>query len=126
MKLPRSAIDMKEHLKKADVLGLAIIAAALITYSIRSIWTPYQTAAVVAGGRLAVASWTAKFEETRASLGRRSTRFGINSATSVFLLLGVLAMVNYLGAQHQKRFDLTTEKLNSLSEQSASVADQVT
>ena len=34
---------MKEQLKKADLLGYAIIAAALISYSIRSVWTMYQT-----------------------------------------------------------------------------------
>jgi len=39
-------MNMKEQLKKADVLGFAIVAAALISWSIRSIWTPYQTIAV--------------------------------------------------------------------------------
>ena len=42
---------LKEQLKKADILGLAIIAAALISFSVRSIWTPYQTIAVVLGRR---------------------------------------------------------------------------
>ena len=47
---------MKEQLKKADILGLAIIAAALISWSVRSVWSPYQTIAVVLGlGLCAVA-----------------------------------------------------------------------
>jgi ABC-type uncharacterized transport system involved in gliding motility auxiliary subunit len=41
------------------------------------------------------------------------------------LFIGILALVNYLGAQHQRRVDMTTEKFFSLSEQSANVADQV-
>jgi len=41
------------------------------------------------------------------------------------LLLAVLGLVNYLGAQHVKRVDMTTEKIYSLSEQSANVATQV-
>ena len=62
---------MKEQLKKADLLGLAIIAAAVISYSVRSIWSPYQTIAVVVGGVLVVASLAVKSDEIRAGLGRR-------------------------------------------------------
>jgi ABC-type uncharacterized transport system involved in gliding motility auxiliary subunit len=116
---------MKQQLKKADILGLAIIAAAVISYSIRSIWTPYQTIAVILGGVLIVASLAVKSDEIRAGLGRRSARFGINSAVSVVFLIGILAFVNYLGAQHVKRVDTTTEKIYSLSDQSAGVAQQV-
>jgi ABC-type uncharacterized transport system involved in gliding motility auxiliary subunit len=116
---------MKEYLKKADILGLAIIAAAVITYSIRSLWTVYQTAAVIVGGLLIIASVAVKLDSIRTGLRGRSTRFGINSVTSVVLLLGVLGLLNYLGAQHVKRVDMTTEKIYSLSEQSAGVAGQV-
>jgi len=118
-------MNMKEHLKKADILGLAIIAAAVISYSVRSIWSPYQTIALILGGVLIVASLAVKSGEIRSSLGRRSARFGINSAVSVVFLLGILAFVNYLGAQHAKRVDMTTEKIYSLSDQSASTAQQV-
>jgi len=116
---------MKEHLRKADILGYTLIAAALISYSVRSIWSMYQTIAVALGVLLVVASVAVKFRDIRATLGRRSTRFGINSATSVVLLVGILAFVNYLGAQHVKRVDMTTEKIYSLSDQSVSVAEQV-
>src|SRR2546426_1442782 len=116
---------MKEQLKKADLLGLAIIAAAVISYSVRSIWSVYQTIAVVLGALLVVASLALKTGEIRTSLGRRSARFGINSAASVVFLIGILAFVNYLGAQHVKRVDMTTEKIYSLSDQSVNVAQQV-
>src|SRR6266446_4451595 len=116
---------MREQIKKADLLGLAIIAAAVISYSVRSIWTAYQTAAVIIGGVLVVASLALKATEIRTTLGRRSSRFGINSAASVVFLIGILAFVNYLGAQHVKRVDMTSEKIYSLSDQSVSVAQQV-
>ena len=107
---------MKEQLKKADILGFAVIAAALISYSIRSVWSMYQTIAASLGVLLVVASFVVKFGEIRTTFGRRSTRFGINSAASVVLLVGILAFVNYLGAQHVKRVDMTTEKIYSLSD----------
>jgi ABC-type uncharacterized transport system involved in gliding motility auxiliary subunit len=116
---------MKEQLKKADLFGLAIIAATLITYSTRQVWSIYQTIAAVVGGLLVVTSIVLKLPDIRAGLGRRSTKFGINSATSVILVLGILAFVNYLGAQHAKRVDMTSEKIFSLSDQSVQVAAQV-
>src|SRR5215510_13746868 len=118
-------MNMRQQLKKADILGLAIIAAAVISYSVRSIWSTYQTIAVILGGVLIIASLVVKQHEIRAGLGRRSARFGINSAASVLFLIGILALVNYLGAQHVKRVDMTTEKIYSLSDQSISVVQQV-
>jgi len=118
-------MNIKEQLKKADILGLAIIAAAVISYSIQSVWGPYQWIALVLGGAIIIASLAVKAGEIRAGLGRRSSRFGINSAASVVFFIGVLAALNYLGAQHAKRVDMTTEKINSLVEQSAAVAQQV-
>ncbi|HLQ77906.1 MAG TPA: GldG family protein, partial [Terriglobia bacterium] len=116
---------MKEQLKKADLFGLAIIAAALITYSTRGVWSMYQTIATVAGGLLVVTSIALKMGEIQAGLQRRSTKYGINSATTVILVLGILAFVNYLGAQHSKRVDMTSEKIFSLSDQSVQVSRQV-
>src|SRR5262245_46990145 len=118
-------MNMRQQLKKADILGLAIIAAAVISYSVRSIWSTYQTIAVVLGGVLIIASLAVKSDEIRTGLGRRSARFGINSAASVLFLIGILALVNYLGAQHVKRVDMTTEKIYSLSDQSGVVAQGV-
>lgn len=116
---------MKEQLKKADVLGLLLVASTLISYFVRSTWTNLQTGVVIAGGVLILVALVLKSNEIREGMGRRSTKFGINSAVSVLLLLGVLALVNYMGEQHQKRFDLTTERLHSLSDESVKVAAQV-
>src|SRR5207244_8426670 len=91
----------------------------------RSVWTGYQTAAVIVGGVLVIASVALKATEIRTSLGRRSARFGINSTASVVFLIGILAFVNYLGAQHVRRVDTTSEKIYSLSDQSLSVVQQV-
>jgi len=118
-------MNMREQLKKADLLGLAIIAAAVISYSIRSIWSPYQTIAMILGGILIIVSLAVKSDDIRQGLGRRSSRFGINSAASVLFFVGILAVVNYLGAQHVKRVDTTQEKIYSLSDQSSTVAQQL-
>src|SRR4030095_8951777 len=116
---------MKEQLKKADIFGLVLVASALIAYFIRKNWTHYQTGVVIAGVALIVISLILKSGEIRTGLGRRSTKFGINSGVSVLLCVGVLALVNYLGEQHQKRFDLTTERLHSLGDESTKVLSEL-
>jgi ABC-type uncharacterized transport system involved in gliding motility auxiliary subunit len=116
---------MKEFMKKADLIGLAIVAASLIALRTSAVNPKYLWIAAGIGGALVIVSLFAKRQEIQKNLGRRSTRYGINSATSVLLIVGVLALVNYLGAQHQKRFDLTTEKTYSLSDDSSRAADQV-
>lgn len=116
---------MKDFLRKADLPGLVIVTVALIFYSIRSTWSVYQTIAVGVGAALVAVSLILRAGEIREGLGRRSSRFGINSGVSVLFFLGILAGVNYYGSQYPKRADFTTEKFFSLSEQSLSVADQV-
>jgi ABC-type uncharacterized transport system involved in gliding motility auxiliary subunit len=116
---------MKEQLKKADLYGLIILAAAMVVYMWREVWTVYQTIAAVVGGLLIVASLVLKAAEIRTSLGRRSTRIGIHSGISVLAVLGILALVNYLGQQHYKQIDMTEEKLYSLSDQSLKVIEEV-
>jgi len=116
---------MREQLRKADVFGLVLIASALISYFIRKNWTNYQTAVVVVGAVLVVISLVLKSGEIRTGMGRRSTKLGINSGVSVLLFIGVLALVNYLGAQHEKRFDMTTEHLHSLGDESVKVVGEL-
>src|SRR5262249_36527767 len=108
-----------------DLLGLAIIAASIIGLRTSTVKPLYFYIAAAIGVALVLASLVAKRDEIGSGLRRRSTKFGINSATSVILIVGVLAMVNYLGAKHQKRIDMTREKLNSLNDESAKVVDQV-
>jgi len=116
---------MKEQLKKVDVFGLVFIAAALVSYFLNKTWGNLQTGFVIAGAVLVVVALTLKSGEIRAGMGKRSTKFGINSGISVLLFLGVLGLVNYLGDKHQKRWDMTTERLHSLGDESTKVAAQV-
>ena len=69
----------------------ALIAAALISYSIRLTWSMYQTIGVALGALLVVASLAVKFRDIRTAFGGRSAKFGINSAREAslkFIILG--------------------------------------
>ena len=112
---------MKEQLKKADLFGLVLVASAIISYLIRKTWTNYQWIVLIAGAILIVISMVLKSNEIRAGMGRRSTKFGINSGVSILVLIGLLGLVNYLADKHQTRFDTTTEHLYSLGDESVKV-----
>ena len=55
------------------------------------------------------------------SLSRRSTRYGIHSATYSLIFLGTLVIINYLSTSHTYRWDLSESNVFSLSPQSTKV-----
>jgi ABC-type uncharacterized transport system involved in gliding motility auxiliary subunit len=58
---------------------------------------------------------------TEAAARRRRTAYGLNTALAVLLLLAAVALVEALSYSHNRRFDLTEGKRQSLSDQSVKV-----
>ena len=56
---------------------------------------------------------------------KKKVKMGFVTGMRVFLVLCILSIVNYLGVKTSYKFDLTTSKLHTLSEQSKEVASQV-
>ena len=116
---------MKKWLGRLDAVGFLLVVLVLVRYSSLSVWTLYDTVAIILGIALILIAVTVKRNEIRQTLSSRNARYGANSLTSVLLLVGVLGLVGYLGYQNNRRIDLTTEQMFSLSDQSATVADQL-
>lgn len=51
----------------------------------------------------------------------RTTRHGLNMGTLVLLVLSFLGAINFIASRQNKKWDLTEESLNSLSEQTTSL-----
>lgn len=51
----------------------------------------------------------------------RTTKHGMNMGVLIILVVALLAAVNMISVRFNKSFDLTSEKLNSLSDQSGKV-----
>ncbi|MEK7853607.1 MAG: hypothetical protein AAB272_01540, partial [candidate division NC10 bacterium] len=58
---------------------------------------------------------------TEAAARRRRTAYGLNTALAVLLLLAAVALVEALSYSHNRRFDLTEGRRQSLSDQSVKV-----
>lgn len=54
-------------------------------------------------------------------LSMRTTKHGMNMGLMIILVVGLLVCVNYLANKNNKTWDLTHEKLNSLSEQTTTL-----
>jgi ABC-type transport system involved in multi-copper enzyme maturation permease subunit/ABC-type uncharacterized transport system involved in gliding motility auxiliary subunit len=68
---------------------------------------------VLVGGVGALALWLTR--------NVKQILFWANKLLIVFLVVGILGLVNYLGISHHKRYDFTAAKLHSLSDQSVTV-----
>ncbi|MBI2159875.1 MAG: GldG family protein [Candidatus Rokubacteria bacterium] len=101
--------------------GLALLAAGAILPFARPEWGHYRGFLLVAGALLVLAWLLAGIEDYRRLLGRRATRYGVNAAIMIVLVLGVTALVQALSVQHTWRWDLTESKRFSLSPQTIQV-----
>src|SRR5574341_1166557 len=77
------------------------------------------------GGLVALLGLYASFPNAREVWGRRTTRYGLNALVRVVLLLGVIALVEAVSYRHNWRLDLTENKRQSLSPQTAKVLKEL-
>jgi ABC-type uncharacterized transport system involved in gliding motility auxiliary subunit len=114
---------MRRILDWAGYVGLAALAALVILQFTRApvmsgprgnvIWW----ALLVGGVVLVLASAAVHLRSAGSVLGRRSARYGLNSAVMVILLLGIIGIVEAVSYRHNARVDLTEDRRHSLSPQ---------
>jgi ABC-type uncharacterized transport system involved in gliding motility auxiliary subunit len=66
-----------------------------------------------------------QWREILGFFGSRQAQYGTLAASSVFIVLGILIAVNYIGKRQNKRWDLTAAKQFSLSDQSRNVLSKL-
>ena len=100
-------------------VGVVVVLATWVLSYARPEWfTPNLWRTLVAiGAVLVVASLLARVEDYRGLFGRRSMRYGVNTAVAVALVLGATVVVQALSFRHSARWDLTENKRFSLSPQ---------
>jgi len=110
---------MQRSMASAGLIGLVFLFFALIAYLTGA--GMYCLLNLVLGV-LAVVLWATSSHDTLGTLmGHRATRYGANAVVYSLGFVGVLIAVNYILALHHRRFDLTSERVFSLSPQSDKV-----
>jgi ABC-type uncharacterized transport system involved in gliding motility auxiliary subunit len=116
---------MNRYLQKLDTVGLLLLVAAAIYYSVTNVWDKWTISLAVAGAVLIVLGIVANYRQIMTSLGRRSTKYATNYIVSVVLVFAIVAAVNYVGQRHSKRFDLTASGKFTLAPQTLQVLDKL-
>jgi ABC-type uncharacterized transport system involved in gliding motility auxiliary subunit len=112
---------MKKYLQKLDTLGLLLLVAAFIWYSVSNVWEKWNLSLLVAGGALVIIGIASNYRQILASLGKRSTKYASNYVLSVFLVIAIVSGLNYIGQRHLKRFDTTGSGRFTLAPQTTQV-----
>ncbi len=107
-------------------IGLWVIAGLLLGIVaffkfILSTWHPALIYVVIAAGVLVVVSLVKDRALYWEFLTMRTTKHGMNMGALILLTLALLMSINYMTFRHNKTFDMTTEGLNSLSDQSSKI-----
>jgi ABC-type uncharacterized transport system involved in gliding motility auxiliary subunit len=79
-----------------------------------------------AGVLALIAYLSTGLENLRSFVGERSTRYGTSTVLASLIFIAILAVLNFLAYRHHHRFDLTSEKVYSLSPQSVQVLNGLT
>jgi ABC-type uncharacterized transport system involved in gliding motility auxiliary subunit len=114
-------INRQEIFKLVGYLGLTLLVAGYLRYSVWELMDTITKAILIAGAVLAIAGIVLNFGAIRDSFRRRSTRLGTNTAVMTVAVVAILALLNFLGYRHHKRLDVTAEKLHSLSDQTRKI-----
>jgi ABC-type uncharacterized transport system involved in gliding motility auxiliary subunit len=105
----------------AASIGAACLIAGYLRYTIQGEWLRTAEVLAVAGGVLLLAAVVFGFRGILAFFSKRSSRLGTNTTILAVAVIAILVIVNFVGYRHHKRFDLTSEKLFTLSDQTRKV-----
>ena len=112
---------MKKYANLAGLLGLLGAFAGLVVYSINSGITTLSTVLLALSAVLLISNAVLRYDELKAGLSSRSTKFGSNAFIMVVFVFGILVVVNMLLTRYTFRLDTTASKMYSLSDQTRKV-----
>jgi len=105
----------------AGILGLVLLVFAIVDYVAAPDFRFFFLINLVVG-IFALIIWATSSRTSITSLaGRRSARYGANAAVYSVAFIALLVAVNFISSLHHHRFDLTSNKVFSLSSQSVNV-----
>jgi len=107
--------------KNLNYAATALILAALAVWMVQ----PYRKALILVlalAGLAALAAYMAvNLSALKQSFKRKAFIYSGNLVLAVVLVLGIVTLINYFSANHHHRFDFTSAKVHSLSDQTISV-----
>lgn len=104
-------------------VGLILVAIGLIQYSVTNLTDWPVLSALIAGTVCLLVYLVTHLDTVKAVFKSRSARLGGMALASLILVLGIVALLNFLNFRHHKRYDLSEGGVNSISSQTRGVLD---
>jgi gliding motility-associatede transport system auxiliary component len=113
--------DRDELARFLGTSGIAMLIAGYLRYSIQGELLIFSKVVLAVGALLLVAAIVIGFGGILRFFSKRSSQQGTNTTVLGVAVIAILIIVNFVGFRHHKRFDLTTEKLYTLSDQTKQI-----
>jgi ABC-type uncharacterized transport system involved in gliding motility auxiliary subunit len=112
------------------LIGVILLLFAGVALALTRASTPFDAVYIalhgVGGVLLLIAYLSTGLENVRSFLGERSTKYGTSTIAASLIFIAILGILNFLSYRHHHTFDLTSEKVFSLSPQSLQVLNGLT
>lgn len=118
-------LSRKDIVSYAGATGLFLLVAGYVRYTVNEELQLSSKILLIAGGVLVLAWIVLGFRGIIAFFSRRSSKMGANTGVLIIAVVAILVFINYLGYRHHKTFDLTSEKLYTLSDQTRKIIDPI-
>jgi len=102
-------------------VGVACLIAGYLRYSIQDTMLLASKILLIVGGVLLVVGIVLGFRGIIGFFSKRSSQLGTNAMILTVAVLAILVVANYFGSQYHKSFDLTADKLYTLSPQTRKI-----
>jgi ABC-type uncharacterized transport system involved in gliding motility auxiliary subunit len=113
--------DRKETARSLAAVGGACVVAGYLRYSIQAELLRTSEILLIGGGVLLLAAIVIGFEYIVNFFSKRSSQLGTNAIILSVAVVAILVLLNFLSFRHSKRFDLTTDKQFSVSDQTRKI-----
>ena len=113
--------DRAELARTGATLGVALLIAGYVYYVRQGGLMLPAKILVITGGVFLLAAIVLGFPSILGFFSQRSSQLGTNTMILSLAVIAILGVLNFVSARHPQRFDLTTEKLYTLSDQTKRV-----
>ncbi len=115
-----------EWAELAASLGVAAVIGGYVRYTYQNELLLLSKILLIGGGILFLGGIALGFDGILKFFSRRSSQLGTNTTILALAVLVILGLLNFVSYRHHKRFDLTSEKLYTLSDQTKKVLGGLT
>lgn len=102
-------------------IGIALVFIGLVVYWVLGVWDVASLIPLGVGALLAIIGIIINWREIQASLGRRTTKYGMSSVTGIVIVVVILIIVNVFLKEFHWRTDTTAGGQYSLADQTVKV-----